>query len=333
MQTKEQKDGQRVIFTYIVIVLGFITVSVATPLQGQEAKFPSKPIEIIVPFPPGGSVDVGARIISEFLSKELKVPVIIRNQAGGGGLIASAAFLKANPDGYTILAATGAISTTVLLSKTPPFDPRKDLLPVGYIADTPIAMAVSKASPFKSFGDFLQFAKNNPGKLIGGVANLGAEDHMMFNAIVMDAGIKTRLVPFQSGGALVTALMGGHADWISSSLPRVLPFERSGDVRVLLLTRPSKELPGVSSGPDLGVPSFSSAIWIGIFVLPQTPKAVYNRLVSAVKMVTEAPEIAKKLVDAGFNVAYKDPQEFSAFINTQWEISSRIIKETGMKVN
>lgn len=174
MQTRGRRDFHRKIFLRGIVVIGLISLVGAAPILGQEAAFPSKPVEIIVPFGPGGIIDVGTRIFIPSLSKELKVPIVVRNQTGGGGLIGSTAFLKTKPDGYTLLSASGgAVISTVHLSKTPAFDPRKDFLPVSYIADAPVAMSVPKNSPFKTFDEFLQFAKNNPGKLKGGVSSLG----------------------------------------------------------------------------------------------------------------------------------------------------------------
>ena len=333
MQTRWQEYLWRGVPPWFLVVC-FIPLFGAVPIYGQEARFPSKPIEVIVPYPPGGIIDIGTRVIGESLSKELKVPVIIKNMPGAGGLTGSTAFLSTKPDGYTLLSAcAGAVISTVLLSKTPPFDPRKDLLPVGYVADSPVSMAVAKASPFRSFDDFLTFAKNNPGKLAGGVANLGAEEHFMLMAIIKDTGIKTKLVPFGSGGPLITALLGGHVDWITSSLPRTISYERSGDLRILLLTRPSKELPEIPSCRDKGLTSATINIWSGFLLLPQTPKAAYDRLVSALEVVSKTPEVSNKLSSAGFNIEYKNLREFSNLIKDQWEMLSRIIEDTGMKVN
>jgi tripartite-type tricarboxylate transporter receptor subunit TctC len=334
MQTRERKDLHQKVFLCVIVAMGLVSIIGATPILGQEAKFPSKPIEIIVPFGPGGIIDVGTRIIADSFSKELKVPVVIQNTAGGAGLTGATAFLNTKPDGYTLLSASGAaVISTVQLSKTPAFDPRKDLLPVAYIADAPCAMSVHKNSPFKSFDDFLKFAKSNPGKLKGGVSSLGGETHIMFLSIVKDSKIETKLIPYPATGQLVTAILGEHLDWMTLSLPATMPYAKSGDVRILLLTRRSPELPGVPSGPDVGLSNASVSMWMGFFALPQTPKVVYDRLVSAVSNASKDPEVSKKLASAGFNVAYRTPQEFSKLLNEQWEIFSKVIKESDMKVD
>lgn len=330
---REQKVKGAMIFLCFVLVWEFVMVNPA-PVRGQEVKFPSKPIEILVPYAPGGIIDVGTRIFGEFLSKELKVPVVIKNQAGGGGLTGATAFLSSKPDGYTMLSTSGgAITSTVQLSKTPPFDPRKDLRPVGYFADAPIAMSVPKNSPFKSFDDLLQFAKSNPGKLKVGVSSLGAETHIMFMSLLKDTKIETKMIPYPGTGQLVTALLGEHLDLMFLTLPATMPYARSGDARILLLTRRSPEIPEAPSGPEKRLPSVSLNIWVGFFALPQTPKVAYDRLVSAVEATAKNSEVAKKLAPAGFKAEYKSPEEFTNLVKDTWETLSQVIKETGMKLD
>jgi tripartite-type tricarboxylate transporter receptor subunit TctC len=314
----------------VVFVLGVCP----TWVDAQEAGFPAKPITIIVPFGPGGIIDLGARIFSDRLSKELKVPVIVENRAGGAGLIGATAFLTTKPDGYTLLAASGAtMISAVQLSKTPPFDPRKDMLPVGYLADAPCAMTVAKNTPFNSFSEFLQYAKSNPGKLKGGISSLGGETHIMFESIVRDHKIDSKLVPYPAIGGLITAVMGGHLDWWCGTMPIAMPYHKSGDMRILLLTRKSPELPGVPSGADVGFPDISLNVWMGMFAHPKTPKPVHDMLVSAVSKVTKDPEVSKKLSETGFSVAYKNPSEFLKLIDEQWNIYAKVIREANIKVD
>ncbi|MCG6536194.1 MAG: tripartite tricarboxylate transporter substrate binding protein [Syntrophales bacterium LBB04] len=264
----------------------------------------------------------------------MKVPVVIRNQPGGGGLTAAQAFLNVKPDGYTLLAVNAAaVISTVQLAKTPPFDPRKDFLPVGYVGDCPFVMVVPKASPFKSIEEFVQYARSNPGKLKGGFAMVGTETHFVFLSIVRDTKIEVKQIPFTGAAQINPAFLGGHVDWITQSLPGSMPYLRSGDARPLLITRPSRELPGVPTGSEKGLPSVSLNMWLGLFVLSQTPKPVYDRLVSALEATVKNPELNKKLTGIGLDVDYKNPHGFSNLLEEQWRIYSQIIKETGMKVD
>jgi tripartite-type tricarboxylate transporter receptor subunit TctC len=332
MRTNGQKNKHKMVFLCLTIAIGFGLVIGSTLIHGQEKGFPSKPVEMVVPYAPGGSIDIGARIFVEPLSRELKVPVVVRNQAGGGGLTGTTAFFNTKPDGYTILATSpGGIIPTVQLSKNPSFDPRKDFLPLGHIGVSPVAMSVPRDSPFKSFDDFLQFAKKNPGKLRGGYSSPGGETHVMFMSIIKDTKIETKMVPYTSSGELAAALLGGHLDWKCSTLVSTMGYVRSGDMRPLLLTQRSPEVPGVPSGPDIGLPSVSVNIWLGFFVHSKIPKAAYDRLVSAVKAAFNDVKMRDLLTKAGYIVEYKDPQELTKLINRDWEAFAEVLEATGMK--
>jgi tripartite-type tricarboxylate transporter receptor subunit TctC len=319
----------------VMSVMGLVLATDPTPVKGQEATYPSKPIEVVVPNSQGGSCDTATRIYGDFLSRALKVPVVVTAKPGGGGLIASNSFVhNAKPDGYTLLAAPGdALIPTVQLAKTPPFDPRKDLLPVGYIGDIVTGMWVLEKSPYKTFNDFIQFAKGNPGKLVGGYTAPGGALHIMFNAIIADTNIQVTSVPYVEGGTLRAAFLGGHVDWTTQTIAGGKPFLESHDWRLLLLTSKVPAYPDIPVGPQVGLPNFSVSVWFGFFVLPQTPKPVYNKIVAAMKAAAEDPETVKKLEKFGMNCSYKSPADISKLINNEWEVYAQVIKKTGVKVD
>ncbi len=334
MGTRDEKKrcGRVCLFLVSVIGLGLLLGPTAT--RSQEVKFPSKPVEILVPYGPGGIMDIGSRILAEFLPQEFKVPVVIRNQPGGGGMTGATAYLSAKPDGYSILAGNaGSLIMTVQLTKSPPFDPRKDFLPLAYLADAPYVMSVPKSSPFKSFDEFVQFARSNPGKLKGGFAMVGTEAHFALVSIIRDAKIEVKQVPFTGAGQINSALLGAHVDWIMQTVPASMPYIKSGDARPLLVTRATPELANVPTGAEKGLPNVNLNLWLGFFVHPQTPKPVYDRLVSAVEATVKNPEVIKKLTGVGFTVEYKNPQGCSILVEKQWQTIALMIKEMGMKVN
>jgi tripartite-type tricarboxylate transporter receptor subunit TctC len=298
----------------------------------QEAAFPAKPITIIVPFPPGGFLDVGARTIGESLAKELKVPVVVENKAGGGGLVGATAFMNSKPDGYTLLAASGAaVISTVQLTKNPTFDTRKDMTPLAYLGDAPCVMAVGKHMPFKTFNEFVQYAKANPGKLKGAVSGLGGETHIMFETILGDAKIDSKLVPYPGMAGVITGILGGHLDWWCGTLPGVLQYHKAGGMKILLATRKASEVPEVPSGADVGLPDASVSVWMGLFANAKTPKPVADKLIAAVAKAVKDPEIAPKLAKAGFTLSYKGPAELGKLINDQWAIYDRVLRDAKIK--
>jgi tripartite-type tricarboxylate transporter receptor subunit TctC len=333
MRTMIEK-GSNVILWSIGLAMVIIVNSSSIPVFAQEAKFPSKPIEMVIPNTPGGIVDLAGRIFGEALSADLKVPVIIKNQAGGGGMIGARSSLNAKPDGHTILMAAGAaMISTIQLSSDPSFDLRKDFLPLGYLADDTIAFTVSKASPFKSWAEFAQYAKSNPGKLQAGFSSVGAESHLMLLAALNEAKIDVKQICLVGSGPLSMALMGGHIDLRVSTGASSLQYIKSGDMRPLLLTRQSALFPGVPSGPQIGLPSVNVNLWLGLFANSKTPKPAYDRLVSAVEAASKAPEVVKKLTALGCDVMYKNPRDTSKLIEEQWVSYDRLIKVNKVQIN
>jgi tripartite-type tricarboxylate transporter receptor subunit TctC len=317
---------------------GWILVLVASGVlwagfaPAQEANYPTKPITLIVPYGPGGIVDVGARIFVDSFSRELKVPVIIANRPGGSGIVGAQAMLNASPNGYTLLATAGAsIISAVQLSKELPFDPRKDMAPIAYIADAPVAMSISKNTPINSFAEFLQYGLANPGKLRGGTAGIGSEPDIMLRGLLKNTKIQSKVVPYPAVGPLVTAIMGGHLDWMTLSFPATRAYQKSGDVKIVLLTRRSSDLPGVPSGPDVGYPDVSVSTWMGLLAGAKTPKPIIDRLVAAAAAASKDREVAKKLSDAGFSIDFKGPDALSKIIANQWDIFAEVLKEADMK--
>lgn len=323
----------RLFRTSLIASVAWIALQPSLPLA-QDAKFPTKSIEVVVPFAPGGITDVGSRIVSEYYSKELGVPLVIRNQPGGGGLTGSAAYMNATPDGYTLLAGiAGSIVSNVLLSRNPPFDPRRDLRPIGYIGDSPVAFLVHKDSPYKTFEELITYAKANPGKLRIGVSSLGGETHIMYTSILKDTKADLRMIPYPGTGQSVAALLGQHIDGLTLSLPASMPYASSGEMRVLLLTRRTPIFPDVPAGADIGLPSVSVNFWLGYLALPKTPPAALEKLEAALKRAASDPELSKKLAQAGFTVDYRDSAGFAKLIDSNWTILSQVIKETGMKTD
>jgi tripartite-type tricarboxylate transporter receptor subunit TctC len=326
--------ASKVIFWTVGLAIVIIINAGSVPVFAQEGKFPTKPIEMVVPNAPGGIIDLAARILGEPLSAELKVPVIIKNQAGAGGMTGARAALTAKPDGYTILIVAGpAVISNSQLMQDVPFDFKKDFLPLGYLADAPIDFVVKSTSPFKSWAELVQYAKSNPGKLQAGFGSIGAESHLMLLAALNESKIDIKPICFVGSGPNHMALLGGHTDLKVATVATDLQYIKSGDVRPILLTRATPLLPGVPSGPDIGLNSVSVSLWIGLFANSKIPRPVYDRLVSAVEAASKAPEVVKKLRDLGCDVVYKNPRETAKLIDDQWLVYDRIIKQHNIKLN
>ena len=332
MQTSKQGTRTKHVLWSALAAASFLFIAGPGSLSAQD--FPSKPITIIAPVGPAGIIDMSARIIGERLSKILKVPVMIENKAGGGGMNGSLAFLDKPRDGHTLLAASGmVIISNKVLGRAKTFDPRKDFLPIGYVADAPCTMSVAKNAPFQSYEEFVKYAKANPGKVRAGISALGGENHIMFEQILYENKIQCKVVPFPQAANMVAGILGGHLDWMCYSLPATMQYHKSGDVKIVLMTRRAKELPGVPSGADVGLPEISINVWTGFFAHSKIPKPAYDKLVAAVAVAAKDPEVAKKFINLGCNVDYKDPQGFSKLMDTQIDIFAKAIKEANIQVD
>jgi len=332
MRTSERKNRQWMVFVCLAITTVLFLSIGPTLVLGKEKPFPSKPIELMVPFGPGGGIDIGSRILSDSLSKELGVAMVIRNKAGAGGLIAATEYSRLRPDGYTVLVCSGGpVISTVLVSKKPAFDVRKDFLPVGYVGASPSVVTVHKESPFKTYADFVKFAKANPGKLNGGFSGTGGGNHIMMEALIHYSGIKASTVPYTSSGDHIAAVLGKHVDFSIATVASRMPYIKSGDLVPILVTDKTPLLPDVPTGTEVGLSKVSYSTWLGFFVHSKTPKDRYDKLVSAVKVAVHAPGVTDLLTKRGFVVGYKGPKEFSERINRDWEICAEILDLIGMK--
>lgn len=333
METRRDMKRKGMVGLFLLSIMGMGLLFGPLAAQGQEAKFPTKPVELVVPWAPGGSMDLVSRVMAEYLPQELKVQVVVKNQAGAGGLTATAAYLAGKPDGHSIVTGNAAsLISTVQLTKNPPYDPRKDLLPLGYIGEVSYVITVPKNSPFNTFDEFVQYARSNPGKIKGGFSMVGSEAHFGFLSIIRDARIDVKQVPFTGAAESTTALLGGHVDWVIKSVPSSMPQIRSGDAKALLQTRKTPELPSVPTGIEKGFSNFNINMWAALFVNAQTPKPAYDKLVSAVEATVRKPDVTKKLANIGFIVEYKNPGDCSAFIEKERSATALMIQEAGMKV-
>jgi tripartite-type tricarboxylate transporter receptor subunit TctC len=334
METRLESNRRRRMCLFLVSIMGLGLWFGPGAAESQEAKFPTKAVELVVPWAPGGSMDLVSRVMAEYLPQELKVQVVVKNQAGAGGMTGTGAYLRAKPDGYSIVTGNASsLVSSIQLTRNPPYDPKKDLLPLGYIGEVSYVISVPKSSPFNSIDEFVQYARSNPGKIKGGFSMVGSEAHFGFLSIIRDAKIDVKQVVFTGAAETTSALLGGHVDWVMKSVPTSMPQIRSGDAKALLQTRKTPDLPNVPTGVEKGFPNFNINMWAALFVNSKTPKPVYDRLASAVEATVKKPEVAKKLENIGFIVEYKNPGECSAFIEKERSATALMIKEAGMKVN
>jgi len=313
------------------LALGF-TLLVFSGSQAQE-KYPIHPIELVVPFAPGGNADVIARIYSEDLAKVLKVQVNVVNRAGGTGIQGTTYVVKAKKDGYTLLGTTGTPLTVMYtISTEVTYNPSKDLIPIGQIASIPSIFGVRSDSPFKTLDELIEYARKNPGKLKNCAAGLGAESQFNLEILCSYNKIKITTVPYQSGGEALPAILGGHVDIASLSLSTLGPQIKAGKLRGLAISSKARhpDFPNIPTTTELGHPYANLRIWSGIFAPVGVPQSVIDVLVPAVEKVFKHPDVVGRATKAGFTMEYKDPEELRKFIESEIKILEKVAQDAGL---
>jgi tripartite-type tricarboxylate transporter receptor subunit TctC len=282
----------------------------------------------------GGGADLIARVLADYLAKELNVPVIVENRAGASGLLGASMALKAKPDGYTILlGGDAAMCTGLLQSPNPPYNPFTDFLPICSLGISPSAFGVLSASPFKTLTDFVRAAKDNPGKLSFGFPLLGSSNHLALVLFKRFAKVDIKVIPYKGHPDAIAALLGKHIDMLTLVNAGWRPYLDSGEARVLAATNP---IPGTSfkTLKDEGFPQpefLSVAGYNGFFVPRNTPKPIYDKLVVTFERIAKNPEFIAKQEKVGSVRNYRGPAEFKEFMKDKWIVTSDILEELGMK--
>ncbi len=300
-------------------------------IQAAE-KYPSRPIELVVPMAPGGSNDTSARIYSEDLSKALKVPVIVVNRPGGTGIVGASYVAKGKKDGYTLLqGSANSLITMPVVSKDAPYDPLKDFVPLGYFVSVPSVFAVRADSPFKTLEELIEYARKNPGKLKNGAAGILSESQFNMEVLCSHNKIVIKTVPYSSGGEALPAILGGHVDLATLTLTTLAPQIKAGKLRGLAVTSKKRhpDLPDVPTTEELGHPYARFSTWFGVFAPAGVPKTVVTTLVPVLAKIFKNPQIEQRAVKSGLSVDYKDPAETRKFM----EASIKVVEKTAREAN
>jgi tripartite-type tricarboxylate transporter receptor subunit TctC len=311
---------------WILILVGFAANGVAQP-------YPSKPIRLVVGYPPGGSGDFTARIAADELSKDLGVGVVVENRAGAGGNIAAELVAKAPADGYTLLNAWNH-AINLALYKTSNYS-EKDFVAISRVASGPAIVVVNAASPFSNLNDLVSYAKANPGKLFNASAGYGSTPHLSSALFESVAGVQFTSVQFKGGGPAAQSLIAGETQVMFATAPTVMGFVRAGRMRALSLTTrdASPSIPGIPGAEAAGLPGYHSNFWFGLYAPAGTPQPVVQRLHQAALRGLSRPEAKERMATGGMDAAPSaSPQAFDAEIRAEAPTLSRIIRESGAKV-
>ena len=302
---------------------------VALASGAHAADYPSRDLEFVVSFPPGGPADAGARVIAPLMSSILKQSVVVVNKPGGGGAVGADYAAKAKPDGHTVYVSTNSVQTiSPHLKKDLPYK-RSDFTPIGAFAVDLGVITVRGNSPAKTLDEFVDYAKKNPGKLNYGSAGYGTVSFFSMELFKMAYGIDLVHVPFQGTGPVKNAIMGGHVTVATSGFGSLAPLIRSGDLIALVTTSPTR-VPAFPNVPTMAEKGFSDAslnIWMGVYVPAQTPKPIVDTLVKALAQAAKDPALGVGLEKAGMHLDYRDPAATLKLLETESAAVAKVVEK------
>ncbi len=296
------------------------------------AAYPDKPLNFIVPYPPGGLTDALARAVAKPLSDRLQQPVVIQNVAGGGGNIGAAKAAKSPADGYTLYIGNNAtVGLNTLVYKTLPFDPLKDLAPVSLLAESQTALVVHPSLPVQSVAELIAFAKANPAKLNYGSTGSGGVSHLAGEMFKTATGAKMTHVPYKGTAPALTDLLGGQIQLMFND--QATPHVATGKLRALAVTgtRRWAQTPDVPTMAEAGVPGFERYNWFGLLVPAGTPAPVIALLNKETVAILQDPGIQKWLQSQGSEAMSSSPEEFAAYIRRDVAKWAKVVRETGLQ--
>jgi len=296
--------------------------------------YPSKPIRIIVPFPPGGSTDIWARIFADKLRAKWGQTVLIENRAGAGGNVGAEVVARAAPDGYTLLiTAPGPLVINRALFGKLNFDPDA-FVPVSIMAANSSVLTVHPKVPAQTLAELLAYARANPGKLNYASAGAGSTQHLAGEMLASKAGLKMTHVPYKGNGPALADLLGGQVEMMFVELSTVLPHVRSGKLRALAVGN-NIRTPFLSDLPTIGetIPGMVTASWIGMVAPPGTPMTIATQLADALKEALRQPDVVQKLNELNVDAVGNSPAEMARVLQEDTERWGAIIRATGAKAN
>jgi tripartite-type tricarboxylate transporter receptor subunit TctC len=299
-----------------------------------QAQWPSRPLKLIVPFPPGGSTDILARALAQKLAEDISQPVLIDNRPGAGGSIGAEAAAKAAPDGYTIMMGhLGTLAVNVGIYKKLPYDPVKSFEPVCLMAIVPSVLVVNPSLPVKDVTELIAYAKKHPGKLAYGSAGLGSTSHLTTEYFKLAAGIDVLHVPYKGVGPMLTDLVSGQLSMGLNGAPAVMPHVSSGRLKALAVSSLQRvpSLPDIPTLDESGLRGFEANGWYGIVAPAGTPPGIVRRLNSEIRRAMGASELRARLDAEGAIPAGGMPDEFGAFIASEIVRWGAVLKKAGIE--
>jgi tripartite-type tricarboxylate transporter receptor subunit TctC len=322
-------------FSSVLRLTVAVALAAASALAAAQT-WPTKPVRIVVPFPPGQSADIMMRLLAERLTPALGKQVIVDNRAGAGGAIGMEHAAKSEPDGHTVvMGASGPTTISPTLQPKLPYDPLKDFEPVTAVASVAQVFMANPSFPAKSIKELIALAKSKPGDLNYGSSGVGTTQHLFVEAFASAAGIKLTHVAYKGSSPAVTDLLGGQIPMISDTVPVALPLVRSGKVRPLAVTSIRRQpfLPDVPTIDEQGIKGFNAIGWIGVLAPAGTPPAILDRLSAEMQKAIAHPETKAKMDEMGFVAMSETREKFRDFMRAETAKWRKVIADANVKVD
>ncbi|MBK6650478.1 MAG: tripartite tricarboxylate transporter substrate binding protein [Betaproteobacteria bacterium] len=319
--------------------MSFFSRSLATAVMGLATfagaqSFPTQPITLLIPYPPGGSADMLARPMLATLQKELGQSVVLDYKAGAGGTIATGLLARAKPDGYTVLMVLAAHAINASLYSKLPYDTRKDFAPVSMLATLPLLLAAPLATPANTVPELIAYGRAHPDKLTFASAGNGNTSHLAGEMFKTATGVKMLHIPYKGSGPAVVAMLGGEVSMMFDSISTSQVQVRAGKLKAIAVTgdKRSSLLPDVPTVKESGVPSFVVNGWYGILAPAGTPPDVVAKLSQALNKAVRDPKVAAQLTESGYEVVGTTPEAFGSHIDAELIRWKDAVQASGAKV-
>jgi tripartite-type tricarboxylate transporter receptor subunit TctC len=311
------------------VVLAALLFPAAASAQG----YPTRPITIVAPYPPGASTDFMARLLRDPMSEALGQPIVVDNRPGAGGTTATAGVAAAAPDGYTLLFTVNApVTMNKFLQKSYPIDPKTAFAPVVSAAEVLLALVVHSSLPVKTVPELIAYAKQHPGKLSYGTAGIGSAHHIAGELLKQKTGIDMQHVPYRGGGPAIQDLVAGHIAVAFGTTPAVIPHVQSGAIRMLALAEAKRD-PDMPDVPtvDETVPGVITGTWVGLLAPAGTPQPIIDKLNKAAVDALKRPDVIAKMKLQGAKPVGSTPGELARLINTELDHWGKVIPSIGIQ--
>jgi len=310
--------------------------AVLTPSgAGAQDAWPSKPVRLILPFPPGGGTDILGRLIAAQLSSSLGQPVVAENRGGAGGNVGAEAAAKSAPDGYTVVLVAPSLAISPSLYSKLNYDPVKDFAPISLVATVPNVMITHPSVPAATLAEFIALAKTKPGGMNFGSGGSGTSNHLAGELFNIVAGVKLVHVPYKGVNLAMNDVLSGQIQFVVIGVPAAAPHIKAGRLRALALVAPRRApaLPDVPTVAEAGLPNFEVTTWYGILAPAGTPRPIVTRLNAEIVRIMHAPEMTKRLASMATDPVTSTPEEFAAYIQREIGKWAQVIRQAGLKAD